>query len=578
MLANIIATADGRATIAGRTGPIANRADYELFHALRTRVDAVIVGAETVRVESYGPMDAPAVLVTRSARVPADVGLLKAPEQPRDRAHPVAGRRAAALRRAGQLPARPAWRRACAGCGPSTGSRSIDCEGGPQLFGDLLRAGLVDELHLVIAPKLVGGDDPVTLLRGAGARAAARPRAALAARVGRLPVHALQDFGKLTPRRVADAAPMPLNKYGVLVGRAVDCRREGGTDSPHYQVRIDAAGTSYRLAVNVLSQESPSELLYLADDDFRTRSPPRSAGLGAGWHDLPPRTGLDFIRGNLFDRAAMRPLPPDVSGPDNDLSDFLDHYVKRAIADPGALVYAFGERWGPESGKKDKIFGFKPGNGVHDIHMNQGNVERFRGDDGVWQDGGLLLRLNGRWVGHLPRLPEPGLAHRRRHRPRDRTEPPSSRSPAAPPSAIHIVSAMVNPVGGAPERETVLLLNASPHAVDLTGWTLVDRMKKACALPARPAGGRRRAERRAPQRRPARQQGRLDHAARPCRPEGRRCRLHRRAGARGGLDRHVLTPARARGQPRLGRAAGVSARCAWMGAAAETPAALPSRS
>ena len=47
LLVNMIATADGRATIAGRTGPIANRADYELFHALRTRVDAVMVGAET---------------------------------------------------------------------------------------------------------------------------------------------------------------------------------------------------------------------------------------------------------------------------------------------------------------------------------------------------------------------------------------------------------------------------------------------------------------------------------------------------------------------------------------------------
>ena len=67
LLVNFIATADGRATIAGRTGPIANRADYELFHALRTRVDAVMVGAETVRVEGYGPMDATAVLVTRTA-------------------------------------------------------------------------------------------------------------------------------------------------------------------------------------------------------------------------------------------------------------------------------------------------------------------------------------------------------------------------------------------------------------------------------------------------------------------------------------------------------------------------------
>src|SRR3954465_382184 len=80
LLVNMIATADGRATIAGRTGPIANRADYELFHALRTRVDAVMVGAQTVRAESYGPMEALGVLVTRTARVPADVGLLAAPE------------------------------------------------------------------------------------------------------------------------------------------------------------------------------------------------------------------------------------------------------------------------------------------------------------------------------------------------------------------------------------------------------------------------------------------------------------------------------------------------------------------
>ena len=45
---------------------------------------------------------------------------------------------------------------------------------------------------------------------------------------------------------------------------------------------------------------------------------------------------------------------------------------------PGrAPSYAFGERWGPETPSKDKVFGFKPGNGVHDIHMNQGNSARF---------------------------------------------------------------------------------------------------------------------------------------------------------------------------------------------------------
>jgi riboflavin biosynthesis pyrimidine reductase len=165
LLANFIATADGRATIAGRTGPIANRADYELFHALRTRVDAVMVGAETVRVESYGPMDATAVLVTRTARVPADVGLLRTPTN-----------RVIVLTPSpdAELPpceAEVTYLRAPLEEGvhrlrTEHGIASIDCEGGPQLFGDLLRAGLVDELHLVVAAMLVAGDDPTTILSG----------------------------------------------------------------------------------------------------------------------------------------------------------------------------------------------------------------------------------------------------------------------------------------------------------------------------------------------------------------------------------------------------------------------------
>lgn len=41
----------------------------------------------------------------------------------------------------------------------ATGARLILCEGGPHLFGDLLAAGLVDELFLTIAPQLAGRDE-----------------------------------------------------------------------------------------------------------------------------------------------------------------------------------------------------------------------------------------------------------------------------------------------------------------------------------------------------------------------------------------------------------------------------------
>ncbi|HEY8983919.1 MAG TPA: DUF2278 family protein [Streptomyces sp.] len=280
---------------------------------------------------------------------------------------------------------------------------------------------------------------------------------------------------------------MPLKSYGVLIARAVDTRREGGTDSPHYQIHLaDESGTHYRVSVNVLSQERPSELLYLVDDDFKHPLTTRLTGLPSGWNKLPAGPGgpnLDFIRGNLFDPADLRTLPPDVSGPDNDLADLLAHYVSRALDTEGARLHVFGERWGPETGVKDKVFGFLPGNGVHDIHMNQGNSKRFQKDDGVWQDGGLLIHFpaENRWIAiflafqsqawHTDDVTGHALKDT------DGTRP----QPGAQP--VRIVAALVNPRGPAPEAEQVTLLNASPDPQDLTGWHLVDRVGNTTPVP-----------------------------------------------------------------------------------------------
>ena len=271
---------------------------------------------------------------------------------------------------------------------------------------------------------------------------------------------------------------MPLNAYGVLIATPVERRRESSSDSPHFQIHaVDAADTHYRIAVNVQSQQAPSELLYLVDDDLRHPVTAVLTGLAPGWHALPSLPGeasLDYIRGNLFDPAQMRPLPPDVSGPDNDLADLLDHYVSR-----GGTLYAFGQRWGPEAGKADKTFGFRPGNGVHDIHMNQGNSPRFEGDDGVWQDGALLIHLpaEGRWVGIFLAFQSQAW----------HTDDVSGHAiggaPQAAAAAVPILAALVNPLGPAPERETVLLLNASPSPVDVTGWRIADRMAHTCPVP-----------------------------------------------------------------------------------------------
>ena len=277
-----------------------------------------------------------------------------------------------------------------------------------------------------------------------------------------------------------------LDNYGVLAGRAIGSRREGGMDSPHYQVEAVAAdGMHFRLAVNVLSQEHPSELLYLIDDDLRH---PLTAALppALGFTRLPPRPGaanLDFVRGNVVDRARMRVLPPDVAGPDNDLADLLDHWVGRAVADPTAVVYAYGERWPSEPQKPDKIFGFTPGNGVHDIHMNQGNSGAFTRDDGVWQDGGLVLNFpaQNRWVGIF--LAFQGQAW---HTDDTTGHALGDGGGSSSSAAVRLVAALVNPVGPAPEAETVTILNASPVAVDLSGWFLADRIGQRSRVPGGP--------------------------------------------------------------------------------------------
>jgi hypothetical protein len=51
------------------------------------------------------------------------------------------------------------------------------------------------------------------------------------------------------------------------------------------------------------------------------------------------------------------------------------------------------------------------------------------------------------------------------------------------------VAALVNPIGPAPERETVTILNTTPQAVDLTGWAIADRLKRKHLLSGSVAAG-----------------------------------------------------------------------------------------
>jgi riboflavin-specific deaminase-like protein len=184
---NMIATADGRATLSGRSGAIGGAADRELFHGLRTAVDAVMAGAGTMRAEGYhrlvrdqaglrrrrerGLAEQPlACIVSGRLALGAEVPLLADPDSrvaivtaSRD-SLPGACRARIEYVRCGRggrldLPAALGELRA------RFGVRTILCEGGPHLNAHLLAAGLVDELFLSLAPTLAGGEQADESLR-----------------------------------------------------------------------------------------------------------------------------------------------------------------------------------------------------------------------------------------------------------------------------------------------------------------------------------------------------------------------------------------------------------------------------
>ncbi|MDQ2700409.1 MAG: dihydrofolate reductase family protein, partial [Actinomycetota bacterium] len=66
---NMVTTVDGRASLGGRTVDMGTELDIELLLKLRTRFDAVMIGAGTMRAERYGRIIASADARARRERI-----------------------------------------------------------------------------------------------------------------------------------------------------------------------------------------------------------------------------------------------------------------------------------------------------------------------------------------------------------------------------------------------------------------------------------------------------------------------------------------------------------------------------
>jgi len=159
---NFAVTVDGRATIGGKSGPIGSDTDTDMLVRLRGRFDAVMIGAGTMRVERYGGIATPLmVLVSGRLDLPWDAPLFgddgrvliftasetEPPETTAD---------VEVVRHEGSVDLVAALRH----LREEQGVRALLSEGGPHLHSQLWAAGLVDELFLTTAPRLTGAEAP----------------------------------------------------------------------------------------------------------------------------------------------------------------------------------------------------------------------------------------------------------------------------------------------------------------------------------------------------------------------------------------------------------------------------------
>jgi len=286
---------------------------------------------------------------------------------------------------------------------------------------------------------------------------------------------------------------LPIDKYSLLIGKAVFSRLGSG-ENPHYSIEVVDNTKQYRIAVNVQSDEG-SDVEYVIFPNWEHPIIDYIQKMEPGLHPIENKNGmpaLDYIRANIASPNSFISLPMNLIGPNNDLNEKINQYVWRAMADSKSRIYAFGSAWGPEEQSRDQVFGFLPGYGIHNIHMNQGNDDdKHKVDNGVWQDGGLIFHFSkpDQWVAIFLKFKSQSW-----HTKDDDGDPIEklTYSPLSdlkstlmsnsiiqtasgrPEGLIKIMAARISDIEGPEQSSSVTILNISNFEISLNGWSIVD--------------------------------------------------------------------------------------------------------
>lgn len=183
VVAAMVASADGRATVEGRAGGLGSDDDRDVLRELRTASDAILVGTGTLRAERYRSLlDAHQVehrvaegrepqpwLCTISRTL--DLRPEEVPIFDEDGARVVVSTQAPDDGRFADCAAEVHVRTLASTAPPavladlraSFAIAGVACEGGPRLLREVQASGCLDELLLTLAPLLVAGAGPTPL-------------------------------------------------------------------------------------------------------------------------------------------------------------------------------------------------------------------------------------------------------------------------------------------------------------------------------------------------------------------------------------------------------------------------------